>query len=139
MSDLAIARAAKLKPIEDIGAAAGIPLDALYRHGPYKAKLDLNHILSLADKPRGKLILVTAISPTPAGEGKTTTTIGLGDALARIGQKTMIALREPSLGPCRRAAPPAAATPRSRRWTRSTCISPAISTPSPRRTICSRR
>jgi formate--tetrahydrofolate ligase len=100
MSDLKIARAAKLKPIEEIGAAIGLPHDALYRHGPHKAKIDLGHIRGLAAAPRGKLILVTAISPTPAGEGKTTTTIGLGDALARIGKKTMIALREPSLGPC---------------------------------------
>ncbi|HEY4942469.1 MAG TPA: formate--tetrahydrofolate ligase [Rhizomicrobium sp.] len=100
MTDLEIARAAKLKPIEDIGAAIGLPHEALYRHGPHKAKIDLNHINRLSDNPHGKLILVTAISPTPAGEGKTTTTIGLGDALARIGKKTMIALREPSLGPC---------------------------------------
>ncbi|MEI9888279.1 MAG: formate--tetrahydrofolate ligase [Rhizomicrobium sp.] len=100
MNDLQIARAAKLKPIEDVGAAIGLPHEALYRHGPFKAKIDLGFIKSLADKPRGKLILVTAISPTPAGEGKTTTTIGLGDALARIGKKTMVALREPSLGPC---------------------------------------
>src|SRR5271154_4081135 len=100
MTDLEIARATTLKPIEDIGAAIGLPHEALYRHGPFKAKIDLSHVNSLADKPRGKLILVTAISPTPAGEGKTTTTIGLGDALARIGKKTMITLREPSLGPC---------------------------------------
>ena len=100
MTDLEIARATKLKPIEDIGAVVGLPHEALYRHGPYKAKIDLNYINTLADQPRGKLILVTAISPTPAGEGKTTTTIGLGDALARIGCKTMITLREPSLGPC---------------------------------------
>jgi formate--tetrahydrofolate ligase len=100
MTDLEIARAATLRPIEEIGAAAGLPADALYRYGPYKAKIDLAHVAALKDKPRGKLILVTAISPTPAGEGKTTTTIGLGDALARIGKRTVIALREPSLGPC---------------------------------------
>ena len=100
MTDLEIARAATLKPIEEIGAVVGLPQEALYRHGPYKAKIDLNYIAGLAERPRGRLILVTAISPTPAGEGKTTTTIGLGDALARIGCKTMIALREPSLGPC---------------------------------------
>jgi formate--tetrahydrofolate ligase len=100
MTDLDIARAATLRPIEEIGAAAGLPAAALYRYGPYKAKIDLAHAAALKDKPRGKLILVTAISPTPAGEGKTTTTIGLGDALARIGKRTVIALREPSLGPC---------------------------------------
>ncbi|MEJ1969929.1 MAG: formate--tetrahydrofolate ligase [Rhizomicrobium sp.] len=100
MSDLDIARAATLRPIEDIAAAAGLPAAALYRYGPYKAKIDLAHAAALQNKPRGKLILVTAISPTPAGEGKTTTTIGLGDALARIGKRTVIALREPSLGPC---------------------------------------
>ncbi len=77
-----------------------MPASALYRHGPYKAKIDLGHISGLAGQPQGKLILVTAISPTPAGEGKTTTTIGLGDALRRIGKKTIVALREPSLGPC---------------------------------------
>jgi formate--tetrahydrofolate ligase len=100
MSDLEIARATKLRPINDIAAAAGLPADALYAYGPYKAKIGLDYIASLKDKPRGKLILVTAISPTPAGEGKTTTTIGLGDALRSIGKRTMIALREPSLGPC---------------------------------------
>ncbi len=100
MSDLEIARATTLHPIEDVGAKIGLPASALYRHGPHKAKIALEHITSLTDAPRGKLILVTAISPTPAGEGKTTTTIGLGDALARLGKKTVVALREPSLGPC---------------------------------------
>ncbi|HEX4302214.1 MAG TPA: formate--tetrahydrofolate ligase [Rhizomicrobium sp.] len=100
MSDLEIARATVLRLIEDVGATIGLPASALYRHGPYKAKIALEHIATLPDAPRGKLILVTAISPTPAGEGKTTTTIGLGDALARLGKKTVIALREPSLGPC---------------------------------------
>jgi formate--tetrahydrofolate ligase len=100
LNDLEIARAAKLRPIEEIGERAGLPLQALYRHGPYKAKIDLDHIATLKDKPQGKLILVTAINPTPAGEGKTTTTVGLGDGLSRIGKRTMVALREPSLGPC---------------------------------------
>ncbi|MFX7329067.1 formate--tetrahydrofolate ligase, partial [Acinetobacter baumannii] len=68
-------------------------------YGHYKAKVSLDYLNSLKDRPDGKLILVTAISPTPAGEGKTTTTVGLGDALNRIGKKTMICLREPSLGP----------------------------------------
>jgi len=88
-----------LKPIEEIGARVGIPAQALYRYGPYKAKLSAEFLAALPPR-HGKLILVTAISPTPAGEGKTTTTIGLGDALTRIGKKTLICLREPSLGPC---------------------------------------
>lgn len=100
MDDLAIARSARLQPIEEIGAKLGIPADALYRHGPYKAKLDPQFTQSLAARPNGKLILVTAISPTPAGEGKTTTSVGLGDAMSRLGHKTAICLREPSMGPC---------------------------------------
>src|SRR5215475_4364216 len=100
MSDLEIARAAKLEPIEKVGARIGLPDSALYRYGPNKAKVSLDHIAKLADRPSGKLILVTAINPTPAGEGKTTTTVGLGDALTSLGKKAMICLREPSLGPC---------------------------------------
>jgi len=88
-----------LLPIEEIGARIDVPADALYRYGPHKAKLTSEFIAGLPPR-QGKLILVTAISPTPAGEGKTTTTIGLGDALTRIGQKTLICLREPSMGPC---------------------------------------
>jgi formate--tetrahydrofolate ligase len=88
-----------LLPIEEIGARIGVPADALYRYGPHKAKLTSAFIAALPPR-QGKLVLVTAISPTPAGEGKTTTTIGLGDALSRIGQKTLICLREPSMGPC---------------------------------------
>jgi formate--tetrahydrofolate ligase len=100
MSDIAIARQTKLLPIEDIAAKAGIPLASLCRYGAHKAKLDYDFTEGLSANPSGKMILVTAISPTPAGEGKTTTTIGLGDALAHLGHKTMICLREPSLGPC---------------------------------------
>ncbi len=99
-SDIEIARAATLKPIEDIGARLDIPADALIPYGRSKAKVDFGFIDSLADRPRGKLILVTAITPTPAGEGKTTTTVGLGDGLNRIGKKAAICIREPSLGPC---------------------------------------
>src|SRR5271165_4752760 len=99
LSDIEIARAAKLKPITEIAARIGVPASALYAYGPSIAKIDANFLRSLASRPDGKLILVTAISPTPAGEGKTTTTIGLGDALNRLGRKTMICLREPSLGP----------------------------------------
>src|SRR5690606_3471471 len=82
------------------GAKLGIPLEALLLYGPTKAKVSYDFINTLQDRPDGKLILVTAINPTPAGEGKTTTTVGLGDALNRIGKKAMSCLREPSLGPC---------------------------------------
>ncbi len=99
-TDLAIARAARLQEISKIAKKLGIPAKALLAYGPHKAKIDLNWIASRNVRPAAKLILVTAINPTPAGEGKTTTTIGLGDALARIGKRTCIALREPSLGPC---------------------------------------
>ena len=96
--DLEIARAAQLLPITDIAARAGIPADMLEPYGRYKAKVSLDFVRAQDSKPDGALILVTGISPTAAGEGKTTTTIGLGDALNRIGRKTMICLREPSLG-----------------------------------------
>ncbi|MCA4918334.1 MAG: formate--tetrahydrofolate ligase [Roseomonas sp.] len=99
-TDLDIARAATLKPIADIAARAGIPADALEPYGKYKAKIGLDFIRAQADKPDGALVLVTGINPTPAGEGKTTTTVGLGDALNALGTRTMICLREPSLGPC---------------------------------------
>ena len=92
-------RDAALKPIENIAASLGIPAESLYRYGPFKGKLALDFTAKAALAPVGKLILVTAISPTPAGEGKTTTTIGLGDALRRAGHRTAICLREPSLGP----------------------------------------
>ena len=99
-SDIEIAQSATLQPI--LGLAhqrLGIPAEALEPYGHFKAKVDLNWLDAQAGRPDGKLILVTAISPTPAGEGKTTTTVGLGDALNRIGKRTVIALREPSLGP----------------------------------------
>ena len=100
-SDLAISQAAKLVPIEDVAAGLGIPAAALFRYGPYKGKVSLAFAAEVSSRrPRGKLILVTAITPTPAGEGKTTTTIGLGDALRRAGPRAAICLREPSLGPC---------------------------------------
>jgi formate--tetrahydrofolate ligase len=97
--DLAVARAATLQPIAAIAEKAGIPADALEPYGRHIAKFDGAFLDSLRERKDGKLILVTAINPTPAGEGKTTTTIGLGDALNRIGKNTVIALREPSLGP----------------------------------------
>ncbi len=99
-SDIEIAREATLLPITEIGAKLDIPADALLQYGPHKAKLSFDHIRSLEDRPDGKLILVTAITPTPAGEGKTTTSVGLNDGLNRIGKKAMVCLREPSLGPC---------------------------------------
>jgi formate--tetrahydrofolate ligase len=99
-SDIEIAREAKMKPILEIGKKLGIPAEDLIPYGHTKAKLSLDFISGLAKKKDGKLILVTAINPTPAGEGKTTTTVGLGDGLNRIGKKAMICLREPSLGPC---------------------------------------
>jgi formate--tetrahydrofolate ligase len=97
-SDLQIAQEAKLKPIAEIAGSLAIPLEFLESYGPYKAKVSLEFLSNLGTR-RGKLILVSAMSPTPAGEGKTTTTVGLGDALNRIGKKTAICLREPSLGP----------------------------------------
>lgn len=98
-SDIEIAQAATLHPISKIAADLGIPDSALEPFGRTKAKIALNYIDTLASRPDGKLILVTAISPTPAGEGKTTTTVGLGDALNHIGKRAVICLREPSLGP----------------------------------------
>ena len=99
-SDIDIARKAKTRPIGEIGEKLGIPVDSLLNYGPTKAKISNEFIGSLSDRPDGRLILVTAISPTPAGEGKTTTTVGLGDGLNRIGKDALICLREPSLGPC---------------------------------------
>lgn len=98
--DIEIARAAELKPIGEIADRLSIPDEAVLRHGPYIAKIALDHVASLEGREQGKLILVTAITPTPAGEGKTTTTVGLGDALNRIGKNAIICIREPSLGPC---------------------------------------
>ena len=98
-SDIGIAQKATLKPIVDIAARLGIPAASIENYGHFKAKISLDYIEGLRDKPDGKLILVTALSPTPAGEGKTTTTVGLGDALNKIGKQAVICLREPSLGP----------------------------------------
>ena len=99
-SDIEIAREAKMKPITEIGERLGIPADALFQYGPYKAKLSEDFVNSVKRKRDGKLILVTAITPTPAGEGKTTTSVGLNDGLNRIGKNAVVCLREPSLGPC---------------------------------------
>ena len=99
-SDIEIAQSAKIQSIQEIGAKLGIPAESLIPYGHDKAKIDSDFIKSHGKIKDGKLILVTAVSPTPAGEGKTTTTVGLGDGLNRIGKKAVICLREPSLGPC---------------------------------------
>ncbi|HEY4471023.1 MAG TPA: formate--tetrahydrofolate ligase [Stellaceae bacterium] len=98
-SDIEIAQAATMRPIGEIADQLGVPEDAVSPYGRYKAKISLDYIGSLSGRPNGKLVLVTAITPTPAGEGKTTTTVGLGDALNHIGKKAILCLREPSLGP----------------------------------------
>lgn len=99
MTDIEIARQASRKPITEIAAALGVQDEELEPYGRYKAKLNQSLFDRLADTPDGKLVLVTAINPTPAGEGKTTTSVGLGQAMAKIGKKAVVALREPSLGP----------------------------------------
>ena len=99
-SDIEIARAAKLDSIVDVAKRIGINQESVFNYGHHKAKISLDFIESLKSKPEGKLVLVTAMTPTPAGEGKTTTTVGLGDGLNAIGKKAIICLREPSLGPC---------------------------------------
>ena len=100
LSDIEIAQQAKMEKITDVAAKIGISEDDLELYGRYKAKLSMDLIRRMADKPSGKLILVTAITPTPAGEGKSTTTVGLAQSLHKIGKKVIVALREPSLGPC---------------------------------------
>ena len=99
-TDIQIAQEATMEPIKHVAASIGIGEDDLEFYGKYKAKLSAELWDKIKDRPNGKLVLVTAINPTPAGEGKTTVTVGLGQAMAKIGQKAMIALREPSLGPC---------------------------------------
>ena len=99
-TDVEIAQAAQMKPISQVAAELGLGEDDLELYGKYKAKVSLAVWDRLKDRPNGKLILVSAINPTPAGEGKTTNTVGIGDALRRLGKKVVIALREPSLGPC---------------------------------------
>ena len=99
LSDIEIAQQTQMRPIQDVAAELGLTADDLEFYGKYKAKLSEELYTRFADRPDGKLILVTAINPTPAGEGKTTTSVGLGQAMAKIGKKAVIALREPSLGP----------------------------------------
>jgi formate--tetrahydrofolate ligase len=99
-TDIEVARASTLEPIINVAKKIGIDSDSVFNYGHHKAKISLDFIKSLENKPDGKLILVTAMTPTPAGEGKTTTTVGLGDGLNAIGKKAIVCLREPSLGPC---------------------------------------
>ena len=98
-SDIEIAQEAEIRPINEIADKLGIPEEYVENYGRYKAKIDFRYYKELENQPDAKLVLVTAINPTPAGEGKTTTTIGLADGLNRLGKKTVVALREPSLGP----------------------------------------
>ena len=99
-TDIEIAQEAVMEPITKVAESIGIEAEDLELYGKYKAKLSEEFLRKIQDRPNGKLILVTAINPTPAGEGKTTTTVGMGEAFGRMGKKAVIALREPSLGPC---------------------------------------
>ena len=137
LSDIEIAQAAEMKPITEIAAQLGLQSEDVIPYGHYKAKI--NHKLAKSDKPEGKLILVTAISPTPAGEGKTTTSVGLARRHECPGQKddALPCVSRPSaLCSASRAARPAAAMPRSCPWRISTCTLPATSTPSAPPTTC---
>ena len=134
-SDIEIAQSCEMKNIREIAATAGVDEKYLEMYGNYKAKVDYK-LLNETQAQDGKLILVTAITPTPAGEGKTTTSVGLADGLRKLGKKSVVALREPSWALCSasRAVRPAAAGPRWCPWRTSTSTSPATSTPSARRT-----
>ena len=99
-TDIEIAQEAIMLPIKDVAASIGVEEDDLELYGKYKAKFSDEYLKKVQSNPNGKLVLVTAINPTPAGEGKTTTTVGLGEAFGQLGKKAVIALREPSLGPC---------------------------------------
>ncbi|MBQ3095672.1 MAG: formate--tetrahydrofolate ligase [Clostridia bacterium] len=99
LTDIEIAQSVSPRPITEIAKTAGVPAEYLIPYGSDKAKIDLRLLEERKDAPKGKLVLVTAINPTPAGEGKTTTTIGLADGLRRIGKNVTVAIREPSLGP----------------------------------------
>ncbi len=138
LTDIEIAQQAELLPIRNIAEKIEIQEDDLEYYGKYKAKLSEALFKKLERKPNGKLILVTAVNPTPAGEGKTTVSVGLAQAMTRLGKKTMLALREPSLGPVFgiKGGAAAAATPRYCPWRTSTCTSPVTCTPSRRQTTC---
>ena len=127
-TDIQIAQEATMLPITEIAEQVGLTPDDLEMYGKYKAKLSDECMERLAKEEDGKLVLVTAINPTPAGEGKTTTSVGLGQAFAKLGKKAVLALREPSLGPCFgiKVVLRAVAMPRSFLWKISICISPEI-------------
>ena len=131
LSDIEIARNSDMKKITEVASLIGISESELELYGKYKAKLSDDLLKRLENKKNGKLILVTAVNPTPAGEGKTTVTVGLGEAMKKIGKKAVIALREPSLGPVFgiKAEPQAAATVRLCLWRKSTFISLVICMP----------
>ena len=99
VSDLEINQTAQLLPIDQIASKLGIPLESMEYYGKYKAKISLDYCKLANDRPAGKIVLVTAMNPTQAGEGKTTTSIGLADALNRLGKQTAVVIRQPSLGP----------------------------------------
>lgn len=128
LSDIEIAHGAKMKPITEIAAGLGIENEDIEPYGHYKAKLSEALYEKLADKDDGKLILVTAINPTPAGEGKTTVSVGLAQAMHKIGRNAVLALREPSLGPVFgiKEEQPEAVTLRSFLWRILICILPVI-------------
>lgn len=117
-TDIEIAQEAVMEPIVKVAQKLGIKEDELELYGKYKAKISDEYMNSIKGNPDGKLVLVTAINPTPAGEGKTTTSVGLGEAFGKLGKKAVIALREPSLGPCFgiKGGAPAAAMPRWFPW-----------------------
>ena len=135
LSDIEIAQQANPLKITDIAKSCNIDEKYIEMYGNYKAKVDYR-LLKESSEPDGKLILVTAITPTPAGEGKTTTSVGLADALRKIGKNAVVALREPSLGPVFGVKGGAAGGGYAQVWRTSTSISPAISTPLARPTIC---
>ena len=137
-TDAEIAQSSAMRPIGEIAVKLGLNVDNIEPYGHYKAKINPAEAFKLPQK-QGRLILVTAINPTPAGEGKTTVTIGLADALRHIGKDAVIALREPSLGPVFGVKGGAAGGGYAQvcRWKTSTCTSPATSTPSVRRITCS--
>ena len=127
-TDIEIAQEAKLDPISSVAKSLGLEEDDIELYGKYKCKISEQYLRKLDSRKDGKLVLVTAINPTPAGEGKTTTSIGLAMGLCRKGKKAVLALREPSLGPCSdlKAALPAADIRRSFRWMNSIFISRVI-------------
>lgn len=118
LTDIEIAQQAEMEPIKNVAAKLGMSEDDIEMYGKYKAKISDEYMQSVKNNENGKLILVTAINPTPAGEGKTTVTVGLGQAMCKLGKKAVIALREPSLGPClvSKVEQPAADMPRSYQW-----------------------